>query len=218
MPKFQFVLFISFLLGSSFVFAQNDDFIQRLKPFISISKGGYEQRVEGDEFTEREQQPQDLVFFPLWTETQTQWFYFAWINPKEKERPLGCLFLEVQPFDADSAKINFYDLPEGVGNSLEWRNAQPFAELNPEILRNEQIIGTGFLLLNEQKDDYWTWHTSVKLPRHTKTAPYNFVELDCRFYNKQMSVWVVFSRDEKVVLEQRHYVPLMKKHKNVKTY
>ncbi len=221
MSKIYCILFFIICLSpTGLTFAQKNNFAKTIKPFINISKGAYEQRVVGDEFTEREKQPQDLLFFPLWAGEQNQWFYFTWLNPNDKSRPLGGILLCVEPFDADSAKIQFYDLPEGTNAAFQWRNPIPFSDLSPEIVKNqpELAIGTGFLLLKKVDNLYWNWHTSAKLPRYTKAAPYNFVALDCRFYEKKITVNAIFSKDDKIIFEQKHNVPLLKKYKNLKKY
>ncbi len=68
--------------------SQTADFAKLIRPFLKASQGYYEQRLTGAEFSERERQPQDFLFYPIHKGKDNQWFHLVWLMPSDKIRPL----------------------------------------------------------------------------------------------------------------------------------
>jgi len=213
-------LFFTLLIVASTLSAQkkSSGFSQAIRPFSKTAQGYYQQRLVGSEFSEREQQPQDFICFPLWKTDSSLWFYIGWYSPLDKSRPLEESFLLFEPHNQDSAKLLFYSVPNSQNYSKEWAKKIPFADLTPAIITNEEAAGSGFLPYKRHAEGYYNWYSTAPLLRNTKGAPYNRIGVDLRFYDKKMTLFLRFYNEQQLVLEQNHNVYANKISSNYKKY
>lgn len=181
-----------------------ENFAKQMRPFSETAVGYYEQRLMGSEYSEREKQPQDFIFYPITRTKDAQWFHLAWLMPTSKERPLDQIFMCFTPHNADSAKIAFYDVPNPENFSKEWAKKQPFAAVDFASLTMETALTTGFLLLKKQTDGFYRWYTTTPLPRNTKGAMYNNVQMEFRFYGDKVTAKNDFYKDSQYLMSQEH--------------
>jgi len=181
-----------------------DNFSKLMQPFSETAVGYYEQRLTGSEYSEREQQPQDFIFYPVKKGKDAQWFHLAWLMPNDKERPLDQILMCFSYHNSDSAKISFYDVPNVADFSKEWAKKQPFAAVDFASLKTETALTTGFLLFKRQPEGFYRWYTTTPLPRNTKGAMYNNVRMEFRFYGDRVSAQNDFYKDSQYLMSQEH--------------
>jgi len=195
---------------------------KQFKELRAAFAGIYEMRNTDESLPAAARIPQDMLIFPIWEVKNEQWFYFAWLNPQLKDRPLEETLWRAYQDSTKPGKILFdlYRIPNSKNYQYEWRKKQPYADLNPDLIIGEGDRCAGEL--NMLADKVYQAVSYEPCPREEtgSSAAYTSILVDFKFSPKGFITFGNRHYDNKgnVVMQFDHSMPAKKVNTKLQSY
>jgi hypothetical protein len=202
--------------------AKEIPFHKQLKEIKTAISGIYEMRITDESLPAAARIPQDMLIFPIWEVKNEQWFYFAWINPQLKERPLEETLWRTYQDSTQPGKILFdlYRIPNSKNYQYEWRKKQPYADLNPDLIIGEGDRCAGELKILPEKVFQGISYEPCPREETGSSAAYTSLLVDFKFSPKGIITFGNKHYDNKgnIVMQFDHSVPAKKVNTKIQSY